>query len=335
MLRPVTIEAMALSENTIGPFPRGMDNRRSDTRLKLGDQEGGGHVLRDALNVDVTPQGTIKTRAGYWLAQHGLDCHSAWAPTGGDYGLYCDSGDLFRVDVDGAGQTTRTQIAAGYGRVTPVVYAEVNEAVYFTDGIRVGSYHPAPGPTPRWLDAVPEVIADVQFSRMPAGSCIAHHGARLLVSIGSTLIYSEPFTPNRRSEARGWEVFPAPITCIAAVEAGVFVVADKTYFLSGGLPAESIRAVLHYGAPSQMAGYRDDGGAHWMSTNGMVSVTASGELSNLQEDRIAMSVTGAAATLYRESDGMNAIVAALSTPSSAAAGVGSYAEARIVRKDFT
>lgn len=324
---------MALKDTQrIGPFPLGMDNRRADFNLALGRDEGGGHLLRDALNVDVTPQGTIKTRAGYALAEAGADCHSAWAPIDGAYGLYCDSGDIFRLDVSPDGSTTRSQVATGYGRITPVVYTQVNEAVYFTDGIRVGSYHPDPGPTPRWLDAVPQMVGDVQFSAMPAGSCIAHHGGRLLVAVGSALIYSEPFTPNLRNEARGWEIFPARITCVAAVEAGVFVMADKTYFLPGGLPAQSLRAVLPVGAPVQQAGYRDDGSAHWMSAKGLMTASSSGELSDMQSGRVAMDVQGSASTLYREADGMRAVIAALSTPSSAAAGVGSYAQARIVRK---
>lgn len=316
---------------SIGPFPLGMDNRAPDFKLAL--LEGAGHLLRDALNVDVTSQGTLKSRSGYTLSEQGVDCHSAWAPIGGAFGLFCDSGDLFRLDVDEQGGTTRTQIAAGYGRVTPVVFAEVNEAVYFTDGIRVGSYHPGPGLTPRWLDAQHRMVGDVQHSPMPAGSCIAHHAGRLLVAVGQYLVYSEPFTPHQRDESRGFEIFPAPITCIVAVEAGVFVMADKTYFLPGGLPAQSMRAVLQYGAPVQQPGYREDGGAHWMSARGVVSVSAAGELGNLQEAHVALRASGAAATLYREADGMNAIVAALSTPSSTAAGVGSYASARIVRKD--
>ena len=321
---------MALKDTQrIGPFPLGMDNRRPDFKLALAD---GGHVLRDALNVDVTAQGTIKTRAGYALAEAGLDCHSAFAPIGGAYGLYCDAGDLYRLDVQEDGSTSREQIAAGYGRVTPVAFAEVNEAVYFTDGIRVGSYHPTAGPTPRWLDAAPQVIGDVQFSPMPPGSCLAHHGGRLLVAVGAALIYSEPFTPGLRNEARGFEIFPAPITCIAAVEAGVFVIADKTYFLPGGLPAQTVRAVLPYGAPVQQPGYRDDGGVHWIGAKGILSANAAGELTNLQAARVALDAKGSAATLFREADGMNTIVAALSTPSSTAAGVGSYAEARIVRK---
>jgi hypothetical protein len=116
---------------------------------------------------------------------------------------------------------------------------------------------------------------------MPAGSSIAYQGGRLLVAVGSALIYSEPFTPGLRDESRGFEIFPAPITCIAAVEAGVFVMADKTYFLAGGLPAQSMRAVLPYGALQQQAGYRlaatgGTDGAHWMSTRGIVSARPTG-----------------------------------------------------------
>src|SRR5690606_20528526 len=132
--------------------------------------------------------------------------------------------------------------------------------IYFTDGIRVGSYHPAAGPTPHWEVAAPVTIGEQALTPMPAGQHIAHHGARLLVAVGNALIYSEPFTPHLRDEARGFELFPAAITCLAAVEAGVFVVADQTYFLAGGLPAQTVRVALEYGAPEQQPGYRPDGG---------------------------------------------------------------------------
>lgn len=312
---------------TIGPFPLGMDNRAPDFKLQL--PEGAGHLLRDALNVDVTQHGTLKTRTGYALAQAGADCHSLWAPLGAGYALYVDGGDLYRLGADLA----RTLVAQGFGRMTPVRYAEVNEAIYFTDGLRVGSYHHAAGPTPPWAAAAAATIGDQSLVPMPPGQHIAHHAGRLLVAVGSALIYSEPFTPHLRDEAKGFELFPAPITCLAAVEAGVFVVADKTYFIAGGFPAQSVRAVLEYGAPEQQPGYRDNGGAHWMSHRGVVSCSGAGEIANLQEDRVALQARGAAATLYREADGMQAIVAALSEPGNTGAGVGSYAQARIVRKE--
>lgn len=310
----------------IGPFPRGMDNRRPDFKLALGREEGGGHLLRDALNVDVTAQGTVKTRAGYVLAQAGSDCHSLWSPVEGGYALYVDDGNLYRID------SAKTLVAGGFGNVTPVRYAQVYEAVYFTDGLRVGSYHPITGPTPKWASTTATDIGDQVLVPMTAGQHIAHHAGRLLVAVGSAVIYSEPFTPNLRDESKGFELFPAPITCLVAVEGGVFVVADKTYFIAGGFPAQAVRAVLDYGAPDQQPSYRDDGGAHWMSARGVVSCTAVGELSNLQEAHVAMSVEGSAATLMRESDGMRSIVAALTEQGNLGAGVGSYAQARIGKK---
>ena len=76
----------------------------------------------------------------------------------------------------------------------------------------------------------------------------------------------------------------------------------------------------------------DDGGAHWLSSSGVVVVAANGDIKNIQEDHMALSIGGAAATLWREADGMRAIVAALSEHGDTGAGVGSYAQARIISK---
>lgn len=325
---------MALKDTQrIGPFPLGMDNRRADFNLALGRDEGGGHLLRDALNVDVTASGSVKTRKGYTAGIQGSDTHSLWAPLSGAYALCHDAGTVSLIEVQDGGALLRTVVATGFGFLGPVRYAEVNEAVYFTDGVRVGSYHPTPGPTPAWASAAGKAVGDQLLAPMPAGSNIAYHGGRLLVAVGSALIYSEPFQPSLRDEARGFELFPAPIRCIAAVEGGVIVVADKTYFIAGGFPAQTVRAVLPYGGPYQQAGYRMNGDAHWMSTRGIVSCSAAGEIANLQEARIAMSVDGSAATLMRESDGMRSIVSALAGSNNLSAGVGSYAQARIVKKE--
>lgn len=313
----------------LGPFPVGMDNRAPDFDLAL--PQDAGHRLRDALNVDVTTEGSIKTRAGYTRVVAGDDVHSLWAPLEGGFALYCGAGNLYRTTPAMA----PVLVAPGFGQMGPVRYAQVNEAIYFTDGVRAGSYHPSAGPTPAWGSAVAQTVGDQDLVPMPPGSNLAYHNARLLVAVGSALIYSEPFTPHLRDAARGFELFPEPITCVAAVEAGVFVVADKTYFIAGGFPAQTVRAVLPYGGPSQQAGYRPDGGAHWMSTRGVVACNKDGEITNLQDKHIAIEVSGAAATLMREADGTRAIVAALTEQGSFAAGIGTWAQARIIRKGQT
>lgn len=317
---------------TIGPFPLGMDNRVADTDMALAD---GGHLLRDAFNVDITASGKPKTRTGQTEALALADGHSLWAPVGGAYGLYCNAGTIYRFDVAQDGSIiASTAVATGFGHTTPVRYAQVNEAIYFTDGLRVGSYHPRTGPTPAWADAVGGTVKEKLLAPMPAGSCIAHGAGRLLVAVGALLVFSEPFEPSLRSLSAGYELFPDTITCVAAVEGGVFVATEQaTYFAPGGFPSQSLQEVLAYGAPAQQPGYRQDGGAHWMSAEGIVSCNKAGELANLQDEHIAMSVTGEAATLWREHDGMQSIVAALSSPSSTSAGIGTYMQARLVKKE--
>ena len=118
-----------------------MDNRAPDYKLSLPD---GGHLLRDALNVDIGPTGAVKTRSGYVRTATTSDGHSLWAPLSGQFALYADGGTIYRLDASGAS----LPVATGFGYTGKVRYAEVNEAVYFTDGLRVGSYHPRPGPTP-------------------------------------------------------------------------------------------------------------------------------------------------------------------------------------------
>ena len=105
----------------IGPFSLGMDNRVPDFALKLPGYAG--HLLRDALNVDVTQRGSLKTRLGQTLALAGVNCHSAWAPIGAAFGLYCDGGTIYRFDLDAAGAISRSVVATGFGITTPVVYA--------------------------------------------------------------------------------------------------------------------------------------------------------------------------------------------------------------------
>ena len=303
-----------------------MDNRVPDYKMALPDEAG--HLLRDALNVDISPTGAVKTRSGYVRTATTSDGHSLWAPLSGQFALYADGGTIYRLDASGAS----LPVATGFGYTGKVRYAEVNEAVYFTDGLRVGSYHPRPGPTPAWSSAASLHVGEQPLVSMPPGGHVAYHGGRLLVALGSALIFSEPFTPNLRDEARGFELFPATITCLAAVEGGVFVVADKTYFIAGGFPAQAVRAVLEYGAPEQQPSYRKDGSAHWMSERGLVSCTRAGEIANLQEAHVALRAQGTAATLMREADGMQTLVAALGEAGNTGAGVGSYAQARIVKK---
>ena len=68
----------------LGPFPLGMDNRVPDYKMALPDEAG--HLLRDALNVDIGPTGAVKTRFGFLEAQRGRPYNGA-RPVGRQDGI--------------------------------------------------------------------------------------------------------------------------------------------------------------------------------------------------------------------------------------------------------
>lgn len=110
-------------------FDQGMNNRAPDFRLRTQQ----GYQLRDAVNVDVTTSGTLRSRAGYQQAIAGADAHSLWSDD--TNALYVDAGILYWLTAGPAG-LVRTQVTTGVGRA--VSYFSAPEGgVYWTDGVRL------------------------------------------------------------------------------------------------------------------------------------------------------------------------------------------------------
>ena len=72
---------------------------------------------------------------------------------------------------------------------------------------------------------------------MPAGAIVRWCNGRLLMAVGSLLIYSEPFMPGLYRPNKNYIPFPAPITVMEPSGSGVFVASDKTYWLGGEITA--------------------------------------------------------------------------------------------------
>ena len=71
------------------------------------------------------------------------------------------------------------------------------------------------------------------YDVLPAGNLLAIHNGRLLSAKGSTLYVSEPYRFGVYNPVEGYIPFPADITVVAPLKEGVFVVADKVYWLAG------------------------------------------------------------------------------------------------------
>lgn len=147
------------------------------------------------------------------------------------------------------------------------------------------------------------------LERMPAGQIVRHYSAQLLVARGSMLCWSEPYRYGLWNPGKSFIQFRAPITVVEPCEAGVFVCADRTYWLAGDLAATTQQAVLPYGGVAgsghQQRGSDDVLRAFWVSPHGLVVGTPDGSAKAVQEAALKFSGAARAATLYREGRGID------------------------------
>lgn len=293
---------------------------------------GSGHLgmVRDGVRINFTPrlnvtpllsatQGALSAgRYQFCFTQMGVAGESAATvpqvidlPAGG--GIRISS-----IPPAAPGTTLRAYMTAAngevFGRVDLQVFAGVAEIV-----------------------ATPELGARCQtllLEPMPAGSIVRHSNGRLLVAVGNLLCYSEPFANGLFRPSKNYIPFSAPVTVVEPCGFGVFVVADKTYWLDGDLAQARLVTQLSYGAVPHSGGVvpTDSNTVFWISTRGLVFGTADGNVRNAQEKQLALAGGAAGATLYREQEGLTHVLTAVRDPMQTTAAASSYFDAEIVRK---
>lgn len=106
---------------------------------------------------------------------------------------------------------------------------------------------------------------------LPFCSILASHQGMVVGADGRYLHHSRPMQPHLCNPEFDYVAYPEPITLLASVAGGVFVCADKTYFLSGMGGSEFVqRAVAEYGAVAGTAVTLPDGSAAWFCQYGQV-----------------------------------------------------------------
>jgi hypothetical protein len=158
---------------------------------------------------------------------------------------------------------------------------------------------------------------------MPPGDAIAVSNGRLLVASGNVLYRSEPYSYGLYNPVGGHLLFPADITLLAPCGAGVYVAADKTYWLAD----DALREVLPYGAAVSSALHLPDSpSVAWYGERGLVIGDPTGSAQAVQADSVACEPGAAAALLMREENGLRQLVANVSDPRQTIAGVRTFFE---------
>lgn len=163
-------------------------------------------------------------------------------------------------------------------------------------------------------------ILSTQFLKpIPGGHIIRHFKARLYVANDNTLWYSEAFRYGLCKLQDNFFQFPAKITIVQPVDDGIFVVADKTYFLQGAEPKNMQQVVVSPESGIEGTGIAVSGKTfgidgdkqigYWWSSEGAVIGMQGGATKQLTKDSLANNTElTRGATLYRENDGIKQVV---------------------------
>lgn len=134
-----------------------------------------------------------------------------------------------------------------------------------------------------------KTIEASEYATLPAGDLLAYFNGRLLSIKGQYLFYSEPFHLGKYNRATGFIGFSDKISIIMPTDEGLYVAADKTYFLEGrDITQMNFKEVLPYGGVFGTGCRGKDGEYCWMSPLGFIKANDMGEVENVQVKKVAV-----------------------------------------------
>lgn len=171
---------------------------------------------------------------------------------------------------------------------------------------------------------------------MPPGRIIREYGGRMLVAEGNVLWISEPYDYGRVNMSKGYVQFSADVTVVEPVKTGVFVVAEKTYFL-GGQAVDNWQPIVKadYGAVYGTSLRDSNDNPVWTSTRGVVSGGQDGSYQNLTETNVAMDSGTSGSSMLREQDGVRQFVTSIQDPSMSLLAAGDWMDMEVIRRGTT
>ena len=177
----------------------------------------------------------------------------------------------------------------------------------------------------------------------PACDIIELYNGRLYMAVGNYLWYTEPNNYEMCHRAENWIEFPDDITNIMPVDDGIFITADKLYFLEGTGPdvfrlrEREIYKAAKYTAVKIIGGdvimENIPTGLKWLFTSdkGIVMVGTGGLVFNLTESNVMIDSAESGAAIFRSDEGMNQYLSILKSPANQRLHFGDKVTATVIR----
>jgi len=201
------------------------------------------------------------------------------------------------------------------GVPTPISPLITSVAVYLTaqngDVLYLSTIAPA-GTTSIDVVTTPQpkrVLRTQNLSPMPPGGVLAHRNGVVFSASGNVVWYSEPMRYGLCDRTKNFYVYPSNVSVMMAVPDGLYIVADKTYFLTNpGTPDVEQKIVLPFGAAKGTGVYLPNGTqVAWFSHRGQV-LASEGDAKVITEERFSPAIISKGAALVREWQGLRQII---------------------------
>lgn len=171
----------------------------------------------------------------------------------------------------------------------------------------------------------------------PLGIALAYFNGRIFIvdaADPSVVWFTESTDYGHVDMRKNFYKFGADVTVIAAVDDGLYVAADQTYFITqAGSSDHSQRPVLEAGGVlGSVASIPNTTDAIWMSERGAVLGKSGGEVSVLSGAQVSSGGMIDGAAFVREQNSIRQYVMVGSNSQVSALQAGSYAEAEIIRR---
>lgn len=161
------------------------------------------------------------------------------------------------------------------------------------------------------LDNFGAPCATFMLATMPPGRAIAWHKGSLLVARGPYVYVSESYRYGIVNASRAYLPFPAEVTVVQPCEDGVYVCADRTYWIPGDPLDTAPTVVLPFGALRGSNVFDDESQtAYWQSPLGVIVAKPGGAVSAPQDAVLTFNAARSGTTLLRNQDGEKHVLAA-------------------------
>lgn len=223
-----------------------------------------------------------------------------------------DLAEVVQVGGDGSGSIMLTAFPPSPGAVVVNIYASSASGEHL---YKVGAAKPG---SPQYrivnVDRSQGKQLETQFASVPPkGNALAYHNGRIYIADGNVVWCTLPLHYGLVDKSAGMYMFPASVSVMASVADGIYICADRTYWLTD-IDTDQFqqRSVLPYGAVEGTAiDIPLSDNVAWFSPRGIVVAGLSGQVASVQEDKSAVGDFSRGAMLFRERDGLRQIIASL------------------------